>query len=179
MASSPGNISVTGATSPLTVTGLTNSTAYTFTVIATNAVGNSVASSASTAVTPVAPNSFPGPPTAVVATAVNASASVAFVAPANNVGIAITGYTVTSSPGGISATGATSPINVTGLTNGTPYTFTVVATNAIGNSVASSASTAVNPVAPFVFGTSTITAVDGNVCNSCSNNNKQILHKEK
>ena len=176
--SSPGNISVTGATSPLTVTGLTNSTAYTFTVIATNAVGNSVASSASTAVTPVAPNSVPGPPTAVVATAGNASASVAFVAPANNGGSAITGYTVTSSPGGISATGATSPINVTGLTNGTPYTFTVVATNAIGNSVASSASTAVTPVAPFVCGTSTITDVDGNVYNTVSINTQQCWTKE-
>jgi uncharacterized protein (TIGR02145 family) len=53
--SSPGGITATGATSPINVTGLTNGTAYTFTVIATNAVGNSVASSASTAVTPVVP----------------------------------------------------------------------------------------------------------------------------
>jgi hypothetical protein len=81
----------------------------------------------------------PGPPTSVTASAGNASASVAFVAPTNNGGSAITGYTVTSSPGGITATGATSPINVTGLTNGTAYTFTVVATNAIGNSSPSTA----------------------------------------
>ena len=143
--SNPGNITATGATSPINVTGLTNGTAYTFTVVATNAVGNSVASAASTAVTPVAPNTVPGAPTAVVATAGNASASVAFVAPTNNGGSAITGYTVTSSPGGITVSGASSPINVTGLTNGTPYTFTVVATNAVGNSVASTASTAVTP----------------------------------
>jgi uncharacterized protein (TIGR02145 family) len=145
--SNPGNITAPGATSPISVTGLTNGTPYTFTVVATNAIGNSVASAASTAVTPVAPNTVPGFPTSVVATAGNALASVAFVAPTNNGGSAITGYTVTSNPGGITATGgATSTsINVTGLTNGTPYTFTVVATNAIGNSLASTASTAVTP----------------------------------
>ena len=164
--SSPGGITATGGanSNSINVTGLTNGTAYTFTVVATNAIGNSVASSASTAVTPVAPNTVPGPPTSVVATAGNASASVAFVAPTNNGGSAITGYTVTSSPGGITATGATSPINVTGLTNGTAYTFTVVATNAIGNSVASSASTAVTPVA--VCPTSTVTDVDNNIYNT-------------
>ena len=53
--SSPGGITATGATSPINVTGLTNGTPYTFTIVATNAIGNSVASSASTAVTPVAP----------------------------------------------------------------------------------------------------------------------------
>jgi uncharacterized protein (TIGR02145 family) len=143
--SSPGGITVTGATSPINVTGLTNGTAYTFRVVATNAVGNSVASVASTAVTPAVPNTVPGPPTAVVATAGNASASVAFVAPTNNGGSVVTGYTVTSNPGSFIGTGTTSPINVTGLTNGTAYTFRVVATNAVGNSVASAASTAVTP----------------------------------
>ena len=164
--SNPGNITATGTTSPINVTGLTNGTAYTFTVVATNAVGNSVASAASTAVTPVAPNTVPGAPTAVVATAGNASASVAFVAPTNNGGSTITGYTVTSNPGNITATGTTSPINVTGLTNGTAYTFTVVATNAVGNSVASTASTAVTPQLPaFVCGT-VVTDFDGNSYNT-------------
>jgi uncharacterized protein (TIGR02145 family) len=163
--SSPGGITATGTTSPLNVAGLTNGTAYTFRVVATNAIGNSVASAASTAVTPVAPNTVPGPPTAVVATAGNASASVAFVAPTNNGGSAITGYTVTSSPGGITATGTTSPINVTGLTNGTAYTFSVVATNAIGNSSPSTASSAVTPLAPFLCGT-TVADIDGNTYNT-------------
>jgi uncharacterized protein (TIGR02145 family) len=125
-----------------------------------------VASAASTAVTPVAPNTVPGPPTSVVATAGNASASVAFVAPTNNGGSAITGYTVTSSPGGFNATGATSPINVTGLTNGTAYTFTIVATNAIGNSSPSTASSAVTPSASFTCGTSTVADIDGNTYNT-------------
>ncbi len=65
--------------------------------------------------------------------------------PVSNGGSAITGYTVTSSPGGFTGTCVTSPCAVTGLTNGTSYTFTVHATNAIGNSVESAASTAVNP----------------------------------
>jgi uncharacterized protein (TIGR02145 family) len=160
--SSPGGITATGATSPINVTGLTNGTAYTFRVVATNVIGNSVASTASTAVTPVAPNTVPGPPTSVVATAGNASASVAFVAPTNNGGSAITGYTVTSSPGGFTATGATSPINVTGLTNGTAYTFSVVATNAIGNSSPSTASSAVTPSVSAPGSPTSIIAVAGN-----------------
>jgi hypothetical protein len=90
-------------------------------------------------------NSVPGAPTSPVATAIYKQATVSFTAPASNGGSAITGYTVTSTPGSFTATGASSPLTVTGLTNGTSYTFTVVATNATGNSVASSASTAVIP----------------------------------
>jgi uncharacterized protein (TIGR02145 family) len=87
----------------------------------------------------------PDAPTSPVATAGNAQASVAFNAPASDGGSAITGYTVTSSPGNRTATGAGSPLVVTGLTNLTSYTFTVVATNAVGNSIPSVASTGVIP----------------------------------
>ncbi len=129
----------------ITVTGLTNGTAYTFTVTATNAVGTSAASTASSAVTPVG---VPDAPTGVSATAGDTQATVNFTTPASDGGSAITTYTATASPGGQIGT-CTGPaacaITVTGLTNGTAYTFTVTATNAIGTSAASSASSAVTP----------------------------------
>lgn len=89
----------------------------------------------------------PGVPTGVSAVAGNAQCTVSFTAPVSDGGSAITGYTVTSSPGGITGTGAASPIIVTGLANGTEYTFTVHATNAIGNSAESAASSPVTPAA--------------------------------
>jgi hypothetical protein len=76
---------------------------------------------------------------------------VSFSAPANNGGSAITGFTVTSSPAGGTATGASSPLTVTGLTASTSYTFTVTATNAIGTSPASAASSAVSTSAPELY----------------------------
>jgi trimeric autotransporter adhesin len=139
---SPGGLTATGTASPLTVTGLTNGTAYTFTVKATNAIGSSAASTASNSVTTA---TVPTAPAIGTATAGNAQATVNFTAPTNNGGSVITSYTVTSSPGGLTATGAVSPITVTGLTNGTAYTFTVKATNAMGSSSASAASNSVNP----------------------------------
>jgi uncharacterized protein (TIGR02145 family) len=143
--SNPGSFTQTGTTSPISVTGLTNGTPYTFTVAARNLVGPSIESAPSAAVTPA---TVPDAPTGVVATAGNTSASVAFVAPSNNGGSEIDGYRVTSNPGGFSAFGATSPLNVTGLTNGTPYTFTVAAKNLVGPSIESAPSAAVTPAAP-------------------------------
>jgi alpha-tubulin suppressor-like RCC1 family protein len=100
----------------------------------------------------------PAAPTAVVAAAGDVQATVSFTAP-NDGGSAITGYTVTSTPGNKTGTGTSSPITVTGLTNGTSYTFTVTATNALGTSAASTASNSVipNAAATVVLGNLTQT----------------------
>lgn len=156
--SSPGGLTVSASASPITVTGLTNGTAYTFTVSATNANGSSSASVASNSVTP---STGPGTPTIGTATPGNASATVAFTAPADDGGSPITSYSVTASSSyayyNQTATAAQSPITVTGLVNGQAYTFTVTATNANGTSSASSPSNSVTPAT--VPGTPTVQSV--------------------
>jgi hypothetical protein len=153
--SSPEGLVATGTASPIVVTGLTNGTAYTFTVVATNGLGPSAPSSASS---PVTPATVPDAPTIGTVIQGNAQATVAFTAPANNGGSDITSYTITSSPGGFTASGTSSPLIVTGLTNGTAYTFTVTATNIAGPSSPSSASSAVTP-APDIASAPIITGV--------------------
>jgi hypothetical protein len=143
----PGGPPLTGAASPIIVTGLTNGTAYTFTVTATNAVGTGPASGDST---PVIPATAPGAPTGVSAKAGYAMATVSFIPPASNNGSPVTGYTVTSNNGnGTDANAGTALTThiVTGLTIGTTYTFTVTATNADGTGPASLPSNSVTPKA--------------------------------
>ncbi|MBU2225898.1 MAG: tandem-95 repeat protein [Gammaproteobacteria bacterium] len=226
--SSPGGLTGAGVASPLTVTGLTNGVAYSFTVTATNSAGTGTASAATSSATPKATQTItfanpgaqnfgtaptlsatadsgltpiftsattgvctitsggqlttvtagtctinaneagdgtylaaaqvsrsfsinaivPTAPTAANALAGDAQATVSFTAPAFTGGAAITGYTVTSNPGAITASGSGSPITVSGLTNGTAYTFTVTATNSVGSSGASAASNSVTPQVP-------------------------------
>lgn len=88
-------------------------------------------------------NLKPGAPTSVVATAGVKQASVAFTAPTG--GPKVTRYLVTSTPGGVTVAGATSPIVVPGLTTGTGYTFTVTADSQNGQGAASTASSSVTP----------------------------------
>lgn len=140
--SSPGGYTGTGASSPITVTGLQSATAYTFSVTATSSVGTSNASSASSSITAT---TVPQAPTIGSATAGNGSSTVTYTAGATG-GATVTTYTATSS-GGQTGTGA-SPITVSG-SNGTAYTFTVRATNANGQSAASSASNSVTPFVPY------------------------------
>ena len=132
------------ATTGATVTGLTNGVSYDFRVAAVNAVGTGASSSVASA-TPSAPT-VPAAPTIGTAVSGNAQATVPFTAGSTG-GSAITGFTVTADPGGITATGTSSPLVVTGLTNGQAYTFSVTATNGVGTSPASSASNSVTPLA--------------------------------
>ena len=90
----------------------------------------------------------PVAPTIGAATGGNTSASITFTNNFDN-GSPITQNRMTSSPGGFTNTG-TSPIVVSGLTNGTAYTFTATATNAVGISLSSSASNSVTPAAGAV-----------------------------
>ena len=133
---------VDGSTTTCTVVGLTNGQSYTFTVVATNSQGSSLAS---TPASPVTPATTPGAPTIGTATLGNASASVTFSVPASNGGSAITGYTVTSSPGGLTCSTVSTSCTVGGLTNGTSYTFTVVAINYVGAGSSSLPSNSVTP----------------------------------
>jgi hypothetical protein len=96
-------------------------------------------------------NTLPDAPTIETVVAGNAQATVPFTAPSSDGGSAITSYTAISSPGGITGTisqSGSGSITVTGLTNGTAYTFSVTATNAIGTSPASDASSSITPVSP-------------------------------
>jgi uncharacterized repeat protein (TIGR01451 family) len=145
VATAPG--SVTG----VTVAGLTNGSSYTFAVHATNAIGNGPESAPSAPVTPTAVT-VPDAPVGVGAAAGDSQATVAWFAPVNNGGSPITSYTVTTLVGGV-PTGA--PVSVAGtsatilgLTNGTAYTFTVHATNAVGNGPESFPSAPVIPAPP-------------------------------
>jgi hypothetical protein len=100
----------------------------------------------------------PGTPTiGTASTSSPATATVPFTAP-SYLGKPIgTSYIATSNPGGITGTSETSPITVTGLTNGTGYTFTVKLNNGVIDSLSSAESNSVTPNAstpPFfpVFG---------------------------
>ncbi|MFC3802021.1 fibronectin type III domain-containing protein [Cohnella sp. GCM10012308] len=102
---------------------------------------------------------MPGAPTIVAAVGGDRQAIVHFTPPTDDGGSAITGYKVASTDGSFTATGDSSPIAVTGLTNGTPYAFVVQAINAAGTSAASQASSVVVPRVPDVQVTPTIGAV--------------------
>lgn len=127
--STPGSITRTSTTPTMTFTGLTNGTAYTFRVTASNVIGTSGLSSPSNS---IIPTTSPLAPTIGTATYGNASATVSFTAPTNTGGTAITGYTAISTPGNFVATNTVSPITYSGLTNGVGYSFRVAAINATG-----------------------------------------------
>jgi Fibronectin type III domain/Leucine rich repeat len=141
----------------LTVTGLPPGPDYAFAVRTVTpphgSQQNTVTSEVSDPATPA--STAPGAPTITSVTPADGTVTVAFTTPSDG-GSPLTGYTVTASPGGATTDGTASPLTVSGLTNGTPYTFTVHATNAVGPGPESTASAQAVPHAA----TTTVTTQD-------------------
>ena len=107
--------------------------------------------------TPVAPLTVPAAPTIGAPVAGNTSATVNWTAPAAAAGAApVTGYVIRTFVGTTNTVFSTTPVGnvttsvVTGLTNGTAYSFDVTATSAAGAGATSARSAQVTPVAPVV-----------------------------
>ncbi|MDP7353434.1 MAG: fibronectin type III domain-containing protein, partial [Acidimicrobiales bacterium] len=125
---SPPDGTCTPVATSCTVDGLNNGTGYTFTVTATNADGDGPASDQVTAT----PAAVPDKPTGLSATSGDGQVELSWTAPADN-GSSITDYTVTVSPPHGNCTPVVTSCTVVGLANGTEYTFTVTATNGVGD----------------------------------------------
>ena len=111
----------------------------------------------------------PDAPVGVTATAGNAQASVAFTDAGGGTSDTTSFVVQVSTNGtdysGGSATGSSSPIDVTSLTNGTDYTAKVWAINAYGTSAPSGASSSFTPALPIraIFAGGTKQAADAQV----------------
>lgn len=110
---------------------LQNGTGYPISIRAINAYWPGVSGSPSPST--VTPYTVPGVPTNLSYTPGNNSVSITFSAPSNDGGSAVTGYFYSNSSGGPFNTSCSSPLNISGLTNGTQYTYYIVAHNAAGN----------------------------------------------
>jgi hypothetical protein len=132
-------------------------TSFTYSVTATNGITPPATAGPFTVAVPSVqpPLIAPATPAGVTATAGVSSASVTWTEPST--GGAVNGYTVTASPGGATSVvgGSTTSTTVTGLTPGTAYVFTVVASGAGGDSPSSAASNAVVPTAVAAQASST------------------------
>ncbi|WP_377237571.1 fibronectin type III domain-containing protein [Planobispora takensis] len=146
----PGDITVSAPAEASTaaLTGLANGTAYSITVVARNAAGVSKPSTIEN-ITPAASRPPAAPTRLQVGVPSTGTAEVSWQAPADRGTSAITGYTVTASPGGrsITTTAAATAATFTGLDPALAYTFTVRAASAAGTGAASIASSPVTPKA--------------------------------
>jgi len=133
-------------------TGLTNNQTYSYAITATVA---GVDSAKSTAVTVTPYVVTPAAPTGLTATGGNAQVSLSWTASANATGYKV--YRGTT----LVATQATTSFVDSGLTNGTGYSYTVVATNGSASSPASAAVSA-TPLAPPPAAPTGLTATAGN-----------------
>ncbi|MGP3914788.1 fibronectin type III domain-containing protein [Nonomuraea sp. 10N515B] len=138
VAAEPGGASVKASPqeTEAVVSGLDNGTVYTFTVTAANGNGSGQPSPTSEPVSP-AEAEVPVKPLITAAVPLDGRIDIQW-APAADGGSAITGYTVTAEPGGrtVDTPPDTTVASVSGLTNGTAYTLSVVAKNKAGTSPA-------------------------------------------
>jgi len=150
----PGGASCTTTGTSCVVTGLTNGTSYTFRVTAKNAAGTSQGSQPSSAATPSAAASIatvigtvPGSPTDVKVVPGWKRATISWTPPTDNGGQQVFSFKVTASPEGQSCiTFGAQACTITGLSARKQHTFSVVATNALGDSAAAKvASVALQP----------------------------------
>jgi hypothetical protein len=159
---SPGgkNCTVVVPATTCDVTGLDSTVAYTASVVAFNADGESDTSGSSAAVTPISGTpKTPGEPTLVA----GPGKVTVTVTPASS-GAAATSYLVTLSPGGKTCT-VTAPAvtcEITGLDSTVAYEATVVAINADGQSAASESSEEVTPLIALPGAPAAPTVVIGN-----------------
>ena len=118
---------LSSTTTSIVATGLTNGTSYSFTITVTNGGGlsNSTISSA------VIPYTTPSAPTGLSAVSGSGQLTLNWTAPSipNNGGRAISGYRIINTTTSTTNTTASNSYILTGLTNGSSYTFTVAATN--------------------------------------------------
>lgn len=140
--SNPGGITASSTTSTIIVQNLNKGEPYTFTVQAINKYGTGFPSLASNSVIPFG---TPNVPTITDVTPGNAYVDVYFSAPTNTGGLPIINYNVFANPDTGNSSGTMSPIRVSGLINGTSYTFTATAANAYGTSSISNTSSASIP----------------------------------
>lgn len=129
------SVSPSQTTSPILITGLVNGTTYSIKIRAVNAIGAGTASSTVSGT----PADLPSPPTLLTALVANESAYVYFSAgssggsPITNYEFTLDGTTWTA----LSPADPLTPVQITGLTNGTPYTIKLRAVTAVGSSIES------------------------------------------
>ncbi len=129
MTTSPGGATCTSTTSTCSISGLTNGQVYAVSISGTNSF--STRRVFTTNATPVGP---PVPVTGLTATTQAQSLAIAWTQGEGD-GTGIT-YTATATPGDRTCTSSTTSCTITGLTNGTEYSISVVGVNTLGTAEA-------------------------------------------
>lgn len=139
-------ISVDSAATTYRINGLVNGIPHYIMVMA---IAHGVESVGSCEVS-TTPRTVPQAPVTISAVPNSGAATISFSAPLDDGGSDITHYIVTSEPDGITKSSTGTTVTVTGLTNGTLYTFTVKTVNEAGMSADSEHSNSVLPYATSI-----------------------------